>query len=281
MKKPFCSIIIVTYNSQIHLPKAFDCLEKQTVPPDQIILVDTGSSDSSYLEEYTRKKNVTVAFAEKNAGFCKGNNLGMAHVPHHADYVFLLNPDAFLTAHFLENAIAYMEKSESHRVGALTGTTYGFDIHSDHPTNRYDTTGVFRTWYGRWYDRGQGQDVNIDLFKSEEEVPAICGAVFFCRKKALDEIRLRKEQILDDTFYMYKEDIDLSLRLRKKGWSLIFLPELKAYHCRGWNHDRSKMPRRMRLCSAKNDLRLQKHLFSFTGLVYSGMKYLFVKFFDR
>lgn len=281
MKNIHCSVIIVTYNSQPHLPKAIECLESQTRQPDQIILVDTGSEDPLYLEKYRSKKNITLAFAEKNSGFCRGNNLGSSLVSPNSDYIFLLNPDAFIDPHYLENAIRYMEKPENKKTGAVTGKTYGFDLSKSLPTGKYDTTGIFKTWYGRWYDRAQGAQIQQALYNAQEEIPAICGAVFFCRKKALDEVKLRKEQILDETFYMYKEDIDLSLRLRKKGWNLVFLPELTAYHCRGWNRDRSKMPRFMRLCSAMNDLRLQKHQFSFTGLIYSGMKYIFVKFFDK
>jgi GT2 family glycosyltransferase len=273
-------VIIVTYNSQLHLPKALECLADQTHPPGQIILVDTGSTDRSYLSRYENRPEIQIVFAEKNAGYCKGNNIGMTCVAKECDYVFLLNPDAFLTKNYLEKAIAFMQDRNQQRCGAVTGVTLGYDIKADHPTGKYDTTGIFRTWYGRWFDRYQGKEYQPSLFSKSEELPAICGAVFFCRKKALDAIRLEEEQIFDSTFYMYKEDIDLSIRLRKKGWSLFFVPELVAYHCRGWNSDRSKMPRQMRVCSARNELRIQVRLLSFIGIVYSAVKYFAVKVFN-
>lgn len=280
MKNPFCSVIMVTYNSQLHLPKAMECLEKQTRLPNEIVLVDTGSKNHDYLIPYQHNPRVKVVMAEKESGFCKGNNIGMAHVSKTSDYVFLLNPDAFLTEGYLEQAIAFMEKPEHAKCGALTGSTLGYDLAADCPTGKYDTTGIFKTWYGRWYDRSQGHFLQSDLFSTQEHVPAICGAVFFCRKRALEEVMLRGNEILDNTFYMYKEDIDLSLRLRSRGWDLLFLPNLVAYHCRGWKANRSKMPRKMRLCSARNEFRLQVRCFCFIGIVYSGIKIFCVKLLD-
>lgn len=273
-----CAVIIVTYNSEAHIPKAMACLATQTYSPSQILLVDTGSSDPNYLNVYEGINNTKVRLAENGIGFCKGNNVGWSMVDHDTDYVFFLNPDAFLTPNFIEHAIAHMEAQPN--CGALTGTTLGYDIKADKPTGKYDTTGIFRRWYGRWYDRGQGANVNSNLYSKVENIPAICGAVFFCRKIALDKVVLRGYEIFDSTFYMYKEDIDLSLRLKQKGWKLTFVPHLVSYHCRGWSADRTKVPRKMRLHSAANDLRVNRMLKSPLGVIYSSLKYSAVKLLD-
>lgn len=275
-----CSVIIITYNSQLHLQKAMECLNLQTLPPQQIILVDTGSRDKDYLESYKSMPNVTILYAEAQTGFCKGNNLGFMHVSPTSRYLFLLNPDAFLEPDFIEKASNIMDLPESRNIGAITGISMGYDIVRDKPTGKYDTTGIFQTWYGHWYDRAYGVSLDSLTFSKPEELPAICGALFFCRKEALDDVLIRSRELLDSTFYMYKDDIDLSLRLRRKGWNLLFHPSLLAYHCRGWNPDRSKMERKMRLCSAKNELTLHWREGFFPGIVYSGIKYLSVKLFD-
>lgn len=274
------SVILVTYNCPDYLEKAIGCLNAQSHQADQIIIVDTGSRDSGYLFSYHQYPNVSVHFAEKESGFCKGNNVGWTKVAPDADYVFLLNPDAFLTSDYLKNAVDFMEDSYHADCGAITGMTLGYDLKKNHPTGKYDSTGIFRTWYGKWYDRGQGMDVCPDLFANQEELPGICGAVFFCRKKALDQVLIRGTELLDSTFYMYKEDIDLSIRLRKKKWKLFYVPKLVAYHCRGWNPDRSKMSRKVRLCSAKNEFRIQFKNGCLPGLLYSGLKFSAVKLFD-
>lgn len=278
MNKIHCSVIIVTYNCPQHISKAIEALNRQTRPADQIILVDTGSKDRSYLESYPKLSNVELHFGERECGFCVGNNIGFSKVSPQCDYVFLLNPDAFLTPTYLEEAIAYMEAHP--QVGAITGTTLGYQMDKDAPTGLYDSTGIFRTWYGHWYDRAQGEEYQPHQYSAIEEIPAICGAVFFCRKKALDQVLLHSTQIFNESFYMYKEDIDLSLRLQRKGWKLHYVPHLVAYHCRGWNPDRSKMPKRLRLCSASNEFRIHASMLSPIGMTYSALKYLTVRCFN-
>lgn len=272
-----CAVIIVTNNSERHIHTAFKCLEEQTILPERIILVDTGSDDISYLLPYGEKNSVRLILADKGIGFCRGNNIGMKHVSATCKYVFFLNPDAFLTPTFLETSIQFMESPVNHSCGAVTGITLGYDIFKNMPTGKYDTTGIFRKWYGKWYDRGQGKPYQISLYKKQEQLPAICGAVFFCRKRALDEIRVEGDDVFDNSFYMYKEDIDLSLRLRAKKWNLIFLPDLVCYHCRGWNPDRSKMSRTFRMHSARNELRIQLRQGSPVPILYSFLKFVLVK----
>lgn len=170
-----------------------------------------------------------------------------------------------------------MEAPSNTKVGALTGTTLGYCIDQDAPTGTYDTTGIFCTWWGRWFDRAQGEKHNPEAYSQIELIPAICGAVFFCRRSAAKEVMLAEEEIFDNGFYMYKEDIDLSLRLRKQGWDLAFLPELKAYHCRGWNRDRKSMPQKMRLHSAFNELKIHWRKKSPIPFLYSLMKYWAVR----
>lgn len=275
-----CSVIIVTNNSEKHIHKALQCLNEQTVLAHQIIIVDTGSKDLSYLTEYHGIDSTQVIVADPGIGFCRGNNIGMNYVSAESKYVFFLNPDAFLTPPFLEKAIQFMEQPANSSCGALTGTTLGYDIAQDKATGKYDTTGVFRKWYGKWYDRAQGDIQEASLYQNEQTLPAICGAVYFCRKKALEDVKLRKNEVFDSTFYMYKEDIDLSLRLRKKGWNLKFLPDLVCYHCRGWNRNRKKMPRDLRIYSARNELKVQVKGGAPIPILYSLLKYASVKILD-
>jgi GT2 family glycosyltransferase len=276
-KMPACVIVVVTFNSQKYLPKAMECINQQTHSIEKIIIVDTGSDETAYLMPYQQQANVEIVFAEKNSGFCKGNNIGISKLPDNCDYVFFLNPDAFITPSFVRGAIAFLQLPQHQQYGAVTGTVLGYNIDVDQPNGAYDTTGIFRKWYGRWYDRGQGQAYNPGLYLVQEDLDAICGAVFFCRKKALDSIMLRENEVFNNTFYMYKEDIDLSLRLRREGWKLAFLPQLIAHHCRGWQKDRLKMPRKLRLHSAKNELRVHLQTMAPVPIAYSLCKYAAVK----
>lgn len=272
------AIVIVTHNSEKHIDKCLACVGEQTCPPSQVIVVDSGSADKGYLNKYLHRDRIQVVFGEDDIGFCRGNNLGLTKVNSDMDYLFFLNPDAFIAPDFLQQALAFMQAPQNAGCGAITGTTLGYCIQQDAPTGCYDTTGVFATWWGRWYDRAQGHKLDANQYQAIETIPAICGAVFFCRKTAADQVMLPEAELFDSRFYMYKEDIDLSLRLRRRGWQLKFLPALKAYHCRGWNRDRKSMPKKMRLYSAYNELRIHWRQKRAIPLAYSLLKYCAVKY---
>ena len=273
---PKCSVIIVTHNSHIYLAKAIHSLKNQTVSPTQIILVDSGSDDPSYLPQ---QEDIDTLLLEENVGFCRANNIGMQPIHPDSSYVLFMNPDAFLTPTFLEEAIHYMEDPNNQQVGICSGILLGYDVHNDQPTGYYDSTGIYCSWYGRWFDRDQGEKCQGNRYHQPEEPDALCGALLFCRKKALDDTLINDDQVFDETFYMYKEDIDLSLRMKKKGWKLSWLPKLIAYHCRGWQRNRKKIPRKFRLLSAKNELRIHFRNHS-PKTLYSLLKYLVVLVLD-
>jgi N-acetylglucosaminyl-diphospho-decaprenol L-rhamnosyltransferase len=273
------SVVIVTHNSERHLHKNIEALDRQSQRPQRIVIADSGSDNRSYLQPYRARPDIVVVTDKKDIGFCRGNNLGMRHVASNSSYILFLNPDAFLTSTFCEDALQIMEDPDNTHVGALSGSLIGYDISQDTATGRFDSTGIFRTWYGHWYDRHQGKPVNTVSLSGEEAVPALCGALMFCRRSALDEVLLRGDEVWDSTFYMYKDDIDLSLRLRRKGWQLLFVPRLIAYHCRGWQVNRRKMPREFRLLSAKNEIRVNARAGLF-GIPYSLAKYCAVKALD-
>lgn len=277
MQKPTCAVIIKTHNSQLYLTKAMDSLELQTVRPDSIVIMDSASNDITYLNPYQKQKNIQVIIEKEDVGFCRGNNIAYNALKDEYDYVLFLNPDAFLTPQFIECAIQYMQNPAHKKVAALTGALLGYNIKNQTPTGLYDSTGIFQNWYGRWYDRDQGQSIaSKPQYRKPESIPAICGALFFCRNLTLKEILIRDNEVFDSSFFMYKEDIDLSLRIRKKGWDLVFEPSLEAYHCRGWNQDRSQVPRQLRLYSARNEIKLHAKQKS-PYLFYSLLKYFAVK----
>lgn len=270
---PKIAVIVVTHNSEKYISANFTSLQSQSFPLTQIIMVDSGSKDPSYLLPF--KEKTEIIYAKPGTGFCEANNLGWRALQPEISYVLFLNPDAFLEHDFIEKALEIMKNSHC---GALTGTLKGYDFDKKAPTGRIDSTGIFTTWYGKWYDRGQGEAIKEPLPRTLEEVPALCGALILGKRAAFESILLRKNEVWDESFFMYKDDIDLSCRLRKKGWKLLYAPSLIAYHGRGWSQDRKLMARKLRLYSAWNEIRVN---FSRPWtLPYSVGKYAAVKLFD-
>ncbi|SPJ31592.1 unnamed protein product [Candidatus Protochlamydia amoebophila UWE25] len=279
-QKKFCAAIIVTHNSQECLSLCMKALFAQTRLLDLIVIIDSGSTDASYLKlDYLSDPSVKICLLKNNVGFCQGNNIGLSYIPSDTDYLLFLNPDTFLTPHFIQDALALMDKEAFEKVAALSGWLLGFDLELQQETGNIDSSGIFRSWYGRWFDRYQGERYREDWKGGFEFVPALCGALMFCRYSALESVLLGPNQIMDPSFYMYKEDIDLSVRLRQQGWVLGFDPQLKAYHCRGWKKDRTKVARHFRLISARNEMKLYRRMKS-PFYLYAVLKYSMVKIFD-
>lgn len=275
-----CTVIIATHNSQKYLEQCINCLRAQTLLPQQIIIFDSGSSHTSYLDAYLGSHDIELIKNRDNIGFSQANNKAFSRVSDKVEYVLFLNPDAFLTPNYLQDATTFMECHENAQCGAMTGAVLGYDIATQQPTGLYDSNGIFQRWWGRWYDRWQGETCHSACYKSVEPVPAICGALFFARRRALQAVALDNGAIFDPTFFMYKEDIDLSCRLRCNGWQLLFVPHLIAYHCRGWQHKRAANSRVMRMMAAKNELILHGRYGSPLSVLYSLIKLGAVKLFD-
>jgi N-acetylglucosaminyl-diphospho-decaprenol L-rhamnosyltransferase len=266
------SVVIVSYRSEMVLPRCLLALSMQSRQANRIVVVDSNSPDQGYLERLG--PTVQVMRNKFNVGFCRGNNIGVRACSD-SDYILFLNPDAFLSSTFIADALNWMRRPENSRVAILTGTLLGFDIELGRPNNRIDSTGLFQNWYGRWYDRDQGmllEEASERL--GSEDVPAACGALMFCRVKALQDALLREGEVFDERFFMYKEDIDLSLRVARKGWRVSFVPNFICWHGRGWR-ERGSAPLWAKRISARNELRICMRNRG-RGMLFSSAKYAYV-----
>ena len=268
---PSVGIIIVTHNSQDVLDSCLSAIDMQSYVPAQVIIVDSGSDDCSYLSRLRKIDDYDIVFSN-NIGFGAGNNCGIKHLKSGCEYVLFLNPDTFLQEDALEKAIDAL--SGLPEVAILGARLEGYDVSSDRPTGRLDSTGIFRSWYGRWHDRDHGKSMS-EVVREKGYVPAVCGAFMFCRISAIEHLF---PKLFEESYFMYKEDIELCLRLSKSRWRCYFTPEVRAFHCRGWNEKRTEVSREKKLRSAVNEIRMYlRHPSLYLG--WALTKYLLVKFF--
>lgn len=245
--------IIVAHNSASCLEQCLQALVGQAEKLAEIVVVDSGSEDTAYL--YTLNEKYPFRLIEKNnIGFSRANNEGVAALRTNVDYILFLNPDVFLPDSFIQSALKISD--ENPQAGIVSGKLLGYSLQENKANGRIDSTGVQRKVYGRWVDRGQGE-TDHGQYDSPEEMSALCGALLFCRKKALDSL---KGPVFDPDFFLYKEDIELCLRMRKSGWKLLYQPQLTAYHCRGWQGERTNMSYLLRKTAAQSEILLyRKH----------------------
>ncbi len=217
------SVVIVSYNVKAYLRQ---CLESvfRSEPEGgmEVFVVDNASSDGSL--PYLRPLFPRVTFIEnhENVGFSRANNQAIRQA--RGEYVLLLNPDTILTEHTLGDCVAFL--SSHPRAGAVGVAMYN-------PQGRFaweSRRGLPTPWtaftkmtglgslfphsrtFGRYYMRFLPR-------LGESRIEVISGAFNMMRRKALDEVGL-----LDEDFFMYGEDIDLSLRLLRGGWENWYLP---------------------------------------------------------
>lgn len=265
------AVIIVTHNSEAVLDTCIGALDRYG-GSCFVCIVDSGSRDTSYLASYEDRPGFKV-LRRDNIGFSQANNLGCRSCPKGAEYIVFLNPDAFICADTFSLAETAMEADS--RTGCLSGRLAGYDSRTMQPTGRLDSTGIFRTWYGRWYDRGQGEP-DHGQYSESQVVPAACGAFLFCRRTMLEQVALDGGAVFDPDFFLYKEDIELSLRIHKTSWRIRYLPDILVYHCRGWQQ-RQLISRRLRITAAAGEILLyKKHPSPY--MVWALTKYLLVRF---
>jgi GT2 family glycosyltransferase len=245
--------LVVSHDSEVVLHRAVAALHAGSQPPDSVVVVDNASRDGSYLDEIEASyPSVKVLRLQVNVLFCAGNNLGMAILDPTHD-LLLLNPDAFVLPTFLEEAAAVLARDPS--IGAVGPKLLGARPEDGIPTGRVDSAGIFQTRGGRFYDRGQGEVDEGQFDDADLDVVALCAAAMLVRREALDDVT-SSDPLFDPRFVMYKEDLDLSFRLRRAGWRTVYDGSLEVLHCRGWNPDRRAMPAWARRRSLVNEWRL-------------------------
>ncbi len=259
--------VIVTHNSQDVLGECLNKLHSQLHIELEIVIVDSGSTDTDYLHRLQKEYDFTLV-RKDNIGYGRANNLGARTGSIRIPYILFLNPDTFLTPHFVYKAVQKLESDPL--IGVVSGKLLSYDPVAREPTGTIDSSGIFRGIYGRWYDRGRGHRDN-NQFNEEADVPALCGALLICRKSAIENYG---SSVFDPDFFLYKEDIELCLRLHNDGWKIRYVPSLVAFHCRGWSK-RKQVPLKLKKVAAYNELLLyKKHPSPY--IVWALLKYMAV-----
>ena len=148
---------------------------------------------------------------EENIGFAGGH--AALYEKHQAPFVMLLNDDAKLAPDYVERVMSVMESHAE--IGSITGLVYRED------GKTVDTTGLEYHCLGKIVDR--------QTIPSAGEVFGVSGAVGLYRRSAIE----KAGGLFDPTWFMYKEDADLALRLRRAGYRAWFEPKAIAWHARG------------------------------------------------
>ena len=195
----------------------------------EIIVVDSGSSDNnlSIISNLQKKSKKIKLIAEKdNIGLSKAYNLGISQAV--GEYLFVMNHDFLVEDNSIQLLYEFIESNQS--VGAVMGKIKRYDFETNKKTNLIDSCGIEFYRNRRFKDIGEGQIDGIG-FTGISEIFGVSGAGALYRKEALESIKF-EDEYFDEDFFMYKDDIDLSWRLRWKGWKLFSLRDVIFWHGR-------------------------------------------------
>jgi GT2 family glycosyltransferase len=220
MKK--ISVHIVTYNSAEFIGDCIQSVLGQSYPVSQIIVVDNNSRDNSLDILSAFNKQIELYRNPINKGFAGGHNQAISHS--NADYYLVLNPDVILGPDYVKHIVSFLEMRED--VGSCTGR-----LLSRPSPDIIDSTGLIIRKNRRAFDRGMG-DLSVDWEKSSE-VFGVSGAAAVYTRKMVEDLSFQG-QFFDESFFAYKEDVDVAWRARLLGWKSFYIAEAVAYHERGW-----------------------------------------------
>lgn len=213
--KPSVSVLIVNYNGGETLDACLTSLEKTAYPNFEIVVADNGSTDNSVLLVEEKHKAVILVKAGANLGFASGNNLALKSSS--GKYIVLLNGDTEVSVDWLDHLVAFAE--ENPNAGVLTPKVLFFD---DKKT--INSAGGTCDIYGFSPLRGTFEKDTGQYDKVEKTFYGH-GAAMFARRDLIDKIGF-----LDDTYFIYHEELDFCWRAWLHGFSAYYIPASVVYH---------------------------------------------------
>ncbi len=212
-QSPRITVIIPTFNRSELLRHCLDALRNQT-SPCRVLVVDNGSTDSTPFLMADCFPDLGYLRLPHNEGFAKAVNRGIEKA--RTEFVALLNNDTEADPHWIEGALAVFEHYPECGIVASRIVNYWQRDRLDSAGDRYLPSGLP-------LKRGNGQATSA-FPRLEPVLGASAGAAFY-RSRLFDQVGL-----FDESYYMYLEDVDLSLRARLAGFSCLYTPEAVVYH---------------------------------------------------
>jgi GT2 family glycosyltransferase len=210
-KKISVSIVIVAYHSKADLERCLPTIAAQSYQPLEIIVVNNSPEDD--LGEWLGLNYPFVRLIQNpvNTGYAGGNNLGVREA--RGDFVFLLNPDTELRAGSLETLA---QAARHHPDALITAKLLN-------PDGTINACGLEMHYTGITSCRGLNESATEYL--GLHETSLVSGGAFIISRQRFLEL-----DGFDETYFMYMEDVDLSLRARLRGMSILCAGDAHITH---------------------------------------------------
>lgn len=242
------SVLIVTYNSAVHLERCLASVLAQEGVELQLVIVDNASTDATREILARFSDRAFILYNEENRGFAAGQNQAMRFA--RGEWLLVLNPDVILAPRFIAELVAAGKRDP--QAGAVCGKLLRWKPGQQVEKSReIDSTGMYFLANLRHLDRGAGQ-IDNGQFDREEYVFGGSGAAVVYRRTMVDDISVCNE-FFDEAFFAYREDADLAWRAQLMGWRCIYTPRAVGWHVRRVTPERrEQLPVAINWHSVKN-----------------------------
>jgi GT2 family glycosyltransferase len=219
MSEPLVYIIVLNWNGKTLILDCLKSLQKITYPNAKVLVVDNGSTDDSVVSVQEQYPAVEILALPSNLGFAKGNNAGFEFArKYHPQFVIFLNNDTIVDPGFIEPLL------QPFKDDSAVGQTVPKIYYADKPN---------LIWFG-------GSTIYLLLGLIKHDGIRCADGPRFNHAKEVDYatgccLCMRTDDYaslngFDESFPMYSEDVDLSLRLKKMGRKILFIPKSKIWH---------------------------------------------------
>ena len=208
------SVVIVSYNVRSYLEQCLQSVQKALEGIEgEVFVVDNHSDDDCVETVRNHYPWVTLIENHENLGFAKANNQAIRQSQ--AEYVLLLNPDTVVAEDTLRGGLTFMDE---HPKAGGAGVMMCYEDGSRAPESR---RALPTPWVAALKMLGFTKRYYMSHLPWDQpcRIEVVSGAFCLLRHEALKTVGL-----LDEDFFMYGEDIDLSFRLLKGGWENWYLP---------------------------------------------------------
>ena len=209
------TVVIVSYNVRYYLEQCITSVLRATKHIDtEIIVVDNHSKDDTVtcLHQHFGD-SLRLIESQHNLGFARANNMAIRQTE--SDYVLLLNPDTIVGEDCITSVLDFLD---AHPQGGGAGVMM---LNADGTVARESRRALPTPWVSFLKMLGFSKRYYMSHLPWDlpGQINVVSGAFFMLRREALDKVGL-----LDEDFFMYGEDIDLSYRLQKGGFTNWYIP---------------------------------------------------------
>ena len=212
------NLFVLNWNGRDLTLDCLSSLEKITYPNVKVYIIDNGSSDNSVTEIQNQFPDFEIIQLPENYGFSRGNNAGFQLVKQKADFTIFLNNDTVVDPYFVEPLISEMESNST--VKQATPKIF----YADDLEYIWFGGGKINLWAG-WIRHLGIRQKDSTQFSFNRNIDYATGCCVCMRTEDFESIGM-----FDESFFMYGEDVDLSLRFREQGGQILFVPESKIWH---------------------------------------------------